>query len=229
MNKLLTISIAAYNVEKYIKETLESLICENMDFIQVLIVNDGSNDSTAAISKEYEKMYPKTFKLINKENGGYGSTINTGIKNAIGKYFKQLDGDDKFDTENLNLFIEKLKECDADVVYTPYYTWRNDKKIPTYCGLEKYESNDSIEINNYFDGFRKDIVMHSLAYKTELLKKNNIEILEKSFYTDSEYALYPFLYAKTMKVFDIILYMYRMGEVRTICKQERYAKTLYGF
>lgn len=227
MNKLLTISIAAYNVEKYIKETLESLICKNMDFLQVLIVNDGSKDATATIAEQYEQMYPKTFKLINKENGGYGSTINTGIKNATGKYFKQLDGDDKFDTENLNLFIEKLKKCDADVIYTPYYTWRKNNKIPTYCGLEKYESDDSIEINNYFEGFRKDIVMHSLTYKTELLKKNNIKILEKSFYTDSEYALYPFLYAKTMKVINLILYMYRMGDERPICKQKWYAKTLY--
>ena len=100
MGKLLTISIAAYNVEKFIKKTLDSLIVDS-DELEVLIVNDGSKDETLKIAKEYEIKYPNIFRAIDKENGGYGSTINTGIIEATGKFFKQLDGDDWFETESI--------------------------------------------------------------------------------------------------------------------------------
>ena len=90
MKKNLTISIAAYNVEKYIKETLDSLICKNMNLLEVLIIDDGSKDNTDKIAKKYEEKYKGVFKVISKKNGGYGSTINTGVEYATGKYFKQL-------------------------------------------------------------------------------------------------------------------------------------------
>ena len=99
-NKLLTISIAAYNVEQYLKKCLDSFIEPSiMSQLEVLIVNDGSKDSTLEIAREYEKKYPDTFKAIDKPNGGHGSTINTAIENATGKYFKVIDSDDCVITE----------------------------------------------------------------------------------------------------------------------------------
>ena len=108
MKKNLTISIAAYNVENYLEKTLDSLIIDNLDKLEVLIVNDGSKDNTKKIAQKYCKKYPNSIKLIDKENGGYGSTINAGIKEATGKYFKQLDGDDWYNTENLNRLVEDI-------------------------------------------------------------------------------------------------------------------------
>ena len=212
MKKILTISIAAYNVEKYIDETLKSLVCKNINKLEVLIIDDGSKDNTSSIAKNYEKEYPNTFKVINKKNGGYGSTINKGIELATGKYFKQLDGDDKYDTTNLDILLEELSKTDADIIYTPYYSWNGQIMNPVYCGIEK-NNTDIDDLNYYLKGFSNDIVMHSLAYKTTILKENGIKILENSFYTDSEYALYPFMYAKTIKVFDLPLYVYRVGNI----------------
>ena len=103
--KVLTISIAAYNVEKYLDNTLNSLICNKMDKLEVIIQNDGSKDSTCEVAKKYVEKYPNVFILNDKKNGGYGSTINASLKMAKGKYFKQLDGDDWFDTSNLDSFI----------------------------------------------------------------------------------------------------------------------------
>ncbi len=106
MEKLLTISIAAYNVEGYIRNTLDSLIVpEILDKLEVFIVDDGGNDNTLQIAREYESKYPETFHAVHKENGGYGSTVNYSIAHATGKYFKLLDGDDWYLSRNLKRLI----------------------------------------------------------------------------------------------------------------------------
>jgi glycosyltransferase involved in cell wall biosynthesis len=119
MEKILTISIAAYNVEGYIRQTLNSLIApEILDKLEVFVVDDGGNDGTLAIAKEYEAKYPGTFHAVHKENGGYGSTINYSVEHATGKFFKQLDGDDWFQTDNLVALVKVLETLDTDCVYT---------------------------------------------------------------------------------------------------------------
>ena len=123
--KVLTITIPSYNVEAYLEECLESFVnSEVMEEIEVLVVNDGSSDSTAEIAQRYADKYPETFRLINKENGGHGSTINTGIKEAKGKYFKVVDGDDWVDTRSFIRLVKVLKESEADIVASNY-TWIN--------------------------------------------------------------------------------------------------------
>ena len=95
MEKLLTISVAAYNVDNYLDQLMQSVIeADVMDALEVLIVNDGSKDGTAAKALSYQQQYPASVRLIDKENGGHGSTINCGIREAKGKYFRALDGDD---------------------------------------------------------------------------------------------------------------------------------------
>lgn len=211
MKKNLTISIAAYNVEKYIEETLSSLVCENMDLLEVLIIDDGSKDKTYEISKEFEKKYKGVFKVIKKSNGGYGSTINVGIEYAHGKYFKQLDGDDKYDTSALNKFLIELNKVDTDIIYNPFVIWTKYENNIIRSDIENKKKSGN-ELNYYLSDIDCDLAMHSLCYKTSLLKKNNVKILENSFYTDTEYALYPFIYSNTIKVFTDPLYMYRMGD-----------------
>ena len=122
MNKVLTISVAAYNVEDTLDQTLSSLVTDTdtMSRMEVIIVDDGSTDSTAQIAEKYVSSHPGTFRLIRKSNGGYGSTINRSISEAEGKYFKQLDGGDIYITENLSEFVTFLSGIDSDLVISPY-------------------------------------------------------------------------------------------------------------
>ena len=91
--KTLTISVAAYNVEETLGKTLESFNDSRVySDLEVLIVNDGSTDHTKEIAQKYEKLAPETFKYVEKENGGHGSTINKCISVATGKYFKVIVG-----------------------------------------------------------------------------------------------------------------------------------------
>lgn len=107
MEKILTIVIPTYNMQDYLRRCLDSLIVpeEQMQLLEVLVVNDGSKDNSSAIAHEYQDKYPGTFRVIDKENGNYGSCVNRGLKEATGKYIKILDADDWFDTKALTSFV----------------------------------------------------------------------------------------------------------------------------
>ena len=136
MGKLLTLSIAAYNAEKYIRNALNSLVDESiLDALEVFVIDDGGIDSTLDIAREYERNYPHTFHAVHKENGGFGSTVNYSIANATGKYFKLLDADDWYETEGVVSLVQFLGETDDDLIVIPYYRVRNDKRT-LCCGSQ---------------------------------------------------------------------------------------------
>lgn len=209
--KLLTVSIAAYNVEKYLEKALTSMVCSPtaMEKLEVIIEDDGSTDGTLGIAKEYEKLYPDVYRAIHKKNGGYGSTINNSIALAKGKYFKQLDGDDWFDTENLEQFLNWLSTVDSDFVISPYYNCFESGKIEEIDNCESLEANGENDISSM--NLCGNFGMHELTIKTKLLKENNISITEKCFYTDNEYTFLPLIFARTVTKYDKPLYCYRLG------------------
>lgn len=108
-------------MEKFLNQVLDSLVDEQvLADLEVLVISDGSTDNTVDIANKYVKKYPSTFKVIEKENGGWGSTVNKGMELATGKYFKLLDGDDWFYTENLVGFIQYLKNTEADMILSAF-------------------------------------------------------------------------------------------------------------
>ncbi|MGL5087873.1 MAG: glycosyltransferase family 2 protein [Cetobacterium sp.] len=93
----LTIIVPVYNVEKYLKDCLDSIYKINNIKYEVILVNDGSTDSSLNILKEYRSLYPKLTKIIDKENGGLSSARNAGIREARGEYLSFIDSDDIID------------------------------------------------------------------------------------------------------------------------------------
>ena len=209
MKKILTVTVPSYNVEKFLENTLDSFVDERvLDDIEVLIVDDGSKDKTAEIGRKYEEKYPDTFRVISKENGGHGSTINRGIGEAKGKYFKVVDGDDWVDQDGFAELIQRLKTCDADYVFTNYYEVNDvtgELNPVTFPGIRKEEQMPFEMIAN-----ETRISMHALVLKTSILKENQIRLDEHSFYVDVEYILYPIPYVENVIYFDIFVYMYRL-------------------
>lgn len=211
MSKVLTITVPSYNVEKFLKNTLDSFVDERiLGDIEVLIVDDGSKDDTAKIGKAYEKKYPDTFRVISKENGGHGSTINRGILEARGTYFKVVDGDDWVDTEGFYQLIQNLKNCDADYVVTNYYEVDDGTGEKTPISFDWLSADENLD----FSAIAKEtkISMHALVIKTSILKDNHIQLDEHCFYVDVEYILYPIPYVNTVIYFDIYVYMYRLAQ-----------------
>ena len=209
--KVLTISIAAYNVENYLRKTIDSLLIgdETLRKIEILIEDDGSKDNTGIIGAEYEKRYPHSIKLVSKENGGYGSTINASIEIAHGKYFKQLDGDDWYKTENLVNFVEYLESCEADVVLSPFFEVREPDMIEEF--IDNHSKIPKEKISLEICSFDEDVLMHEMTIRTDLLRTSKIKISEKCFYTDNEYTFLPLLQAITVSKFGSPVYCYRLG------------------
>jgi glycosyltransferase involved in cell wall biosynthesis len=223
--KLLTVVVPTYNMEKFLGHCLDSFIdeTENMfSALEILIINDGSKDRSAAIAKKYEKKYPEIFRLINKENGGHGSTINRGIREATGKYFRVVDSDDWVDTKQFYQYLEKLQQIDADIVFTSYsavdeQTGHKKKFVYNTRGIER----DTIcSIDDFLKN--REIKMHTITYRTQVLKDNNIVLDEHCFYVDTEYVLYSLKYVNTCVLLNQNVYMYRTNMVTQSCSDEGY-------
>ena len=113
-DKVLTLIIPSYNMEKYLDRCLSSLVVgkEQMGLFEALIINDGSKDRTSEIGHSYESSYPDTFRVIDKKNGHYGSCVNRGLAEAKGTFVKVLDADDAFDTDVFPSFLAFLMQDD---------------------------------------------------------------------------------------------------------------------
>lgn len=212
MEKLLTITVPTYNVEKYLRRCLDSLCMENAKGkMEVLIVNDGSTDGSVEIAREYMRNQPEIFRVINKENGGHGSTINRGILEAEGKYFKVIDSDDWVDGEALDELLQYLENHDSDIVYTNFYHVddRSGKKTvefpEPFPGVEYGREYRFSEIK--VDLFLK---MHGYTIRTDLLKRIP-KIDEHCFYVDMEYVLFPVPQVETLTFLNLYVYQYRIG------------------
>lgn len=216
--KTLTISVAAYNAEKYINKCLNSFIeTEVRDKLEVLVVDDGSSDNTGDIVKGYEERYPEIIRLISKENGGHGSTINRGILEATGKYFKIVDSDDWVEKEGLEDLVYNLEKVDADLVLNPYYevsAKTDSKELKNYYD-ESYDNTCGMIIGRPVDFYKicdkVYFAMHEMTYRTDILKGMGAFIDEHCFYVDSEFILFPLKHVETVVLLENPVYDYLLG------------------
>ena len=213
MNKILSLVIPTYNMEKYLRKCLNSLIVgdEQMQLLEVLVINDGSKDSSSHIAHEYESRFPNTFKVIDKENGNYGSCINRGLKEARGKYIKVLDADDSFDTEVLNRFVKYLSSTDDDLIISDYDKVNEEGAVSEHHQYN-LKSGTTLAFEDYCSTITiKEIQMHGVTYKTENLRSIAYTQTEGISYTDQEWIFIPMTTIRTFSYFNSVLYLYLIG------------------
>lgn len=228
MNPILSVVVACYNVEKYLDKCLTSFADIRFNnILQVIIVNDGSTDSTEVIAQKYVSEYPEIFELISKENGGHGSAVNTGIVNAKGKYFRIVDGDDWVNTENMYSLLCRLKDSDTDLVVDEKREVNMETgnteffKLPDSVRSDcKYNFEDICNIKE----ISPYIMIHTLSVKTEILKDNSIKLLEGIFYVDIEFIIKSTVCARTVEFLDLEIYQYLVGNVNQSVNFRNYVK-----
>jgi glycosyltransferase involved in cell wall biosynthesis len=244
--KLLSVAIPCYNSESYMRHCIDSLLPGGEE-VEILIVNDGSTkDNTAAIADEYESRYPNICRAIHQENGGHGEAVNAGLRNATGIYFKVVDSDDWVDysayMEILNTlrgFVLGEKTLDmliSNFVYEKQGAKR--KKVMNYrTALPKNELFDWDDVKVFILG--QYILMHSVIYRTELLKQCGLELPKHTFYVDNIFVYQPLPHVKTMYYLDVNFYRYFIGRedqsvneqvmIGRIDQQIRVTKLMLGY
>lgn len=208
--------VPSYNAEKYLDRNLPSLAVGGDD-VEIIVVNDGSKDNTLALANSYAEKY-SNIKVIDKENGGHGSTINEALKVAQGLYFKCVDADDWLDEEAylqlLSLIKKHVEErTNPDLYLTNFVYNRLDDGTTSWHDFSKtYPTNKlmtwkDLKAPNNMDFF----MMHMMLYKTEILRQSGLELPLHTFYVDNLFVYQPLFYVKTMYYLPVKLYQYYVG------------------
>lgn len=215
--KLLSIAIPCYNSQDYMAHCIESLLPGGED-VEILIVNDGSKDDTAKIADEYAAKYPTIVKAIHKENGGHGSAVNTGIENATGIYFKVVDSDDWVKEDAYLAILEKLRELTGGVdtldLLISNFVYEKEgerrKKVMRYKHvLPEYRMFGWEDVGRFHVG--QYILMHSVIYRTKLLRECGLKLPEHTFYVDNLFANCPLPFVQRIYYLNEDLYHYYLG------------------
>lgn len=179
--------------------------------VEIIIVNDGSKDNTLEIALDYKKKYPDIIKVIDKENGGHGSGVNAGLEIAKGKYFKVVDSDDWVDEKSLKQVIKTLKKIDVDLLIVNYVYEKEDiPKVMDYVGvlpenkLFTWDDVGKFKVSEY-------LLMHSVIYKTSILKEIGLKLPEHTFYVDNIFVYFPLPHIQTMYYLNVPFYRYFIG------------------
>ncbi len=212
--KKISFVVPCYNSEAYMERCIDSLLI-NDEAIEIIIVNDGSTDQTKKIADRYVKKYPSIVKAIHKENGGHGSGVNAGLKEAKGDYFKVVDSDDWLDSECLKKLLKKIKTNreKPDLIVCNYiydHFYEKKQKVMAFNNVFKENKLSTWDDLGFFR-VSQYLIMHSLIYKTSVLKKCKLELPEHTFYVDNLVAYQPLPFVKRILYLNLDLYHYFIG------------------
>ena len=215
--KLLTFAVPCYNSQDYMENCVESLLTGGED-VEIIIVNDGSKDRTAEIADRFAAQYPTIVKVVHQENGGHGEAVNTGIRNATGLFFKVVDSDDCVTESAYKKILEVIEETTragttldmliSNFVYDKQGVKR--KKVMKYTtALPENRIFTWNDVKHFHKG--QYMLMHSVIYRTQILRECNLELPKHTFYVDNIFVFNPLPYVKNMYYLNVNFYRYYIG------------------
>lgn len=228
--KTITFIVPCYNSQEYMEKCLNTLLPAGKD-AEIIIIDDGSSDNTAAIADKYALEHSEMIKVIHQPNKGHGGAINTGLKHAAGTFFKVIDSDDWVNEESLNLIMKKLREfiqndTDIDMIISNYVyerLYNNTQNKIHYKGIFPqdcvFEWKDMIRID-----ITRYLMMHSVIYKTQILRDYNLVLPEHTFYVDSILLYCPLPHVKKMYYINTDFYRYYTGRPDQSVSEKMLAK-----
>ncbi len=234
--KYITFTVPCYNSEEYLAKCVESLLPGGED-VEIILVNDGSTDGTAAIIDHYAAKYPNIVVPVHKENGGHGSGVNAGMERATGAYFKVIDSDDWADADAYAKLLAQVKShvdnesetspapdlyiCNyvynkVDEGSTQTISYKNVFPTDTMC---TFEDSKPFMPSQY-------LIMHSQFFKTSILRQSGLRLPDHTFYADNLFAYHPLPYVKNIFYMDIDFYQYYIGREGQSVTQENIIKRI---
>ena len=219
MEKLLSIVIPVYKVEKYIDKCISSLLVpdkQQLQLLDIVVINDGTPDNSAILAKAYEKQYPGIVRVIDQENRGHGGAWNHGTELAVGKYLFYLDSDDWFDTDQLSKLITYLGKVDVDMVMldgqnyhaaTDTYT---EKTKHWELTPEHHYDADTFDWLGTGHGYDMTYA-HDTVYRTSMMQAYLPLFCEHVMYDDVSLQAIPIAIAKDFIYTKLNVYRYYIG------------------
>lgn len=217
--KLITFAVPCYNSAAYMHRCIDTILEGGRQYdIEIILVNDGSKDATGAIADRYAAEHPGVIRVIHQENGGHGEGVNQGLRNASGLYYKVVDSDDWLDVPALRNVLEKLREFSAEeypvdmLVCNYVYEHAEDQtqKVMRYTNV--------FPVGRVFTWsdigrFRPSqyLLMHSVIYRTGLLRDCGLELPKHTFYVDNIFVYQPLPFVNSIYYLDLDLYRYFIG------------------
>ena len=196
---------------------VDSLLVGGED-VEIIIVDDGSVDDTGKIADEYARKYPSIVRVIHQENGGHGAGLNAGLNHATGLYFKVVDSDDWIDEESYHQILDTLHNlcsagCMLDMMISNFVYEKEGARHKSATRYHNILPQGQLfgweETRNFKIG--KYILMHSVIYRTQLLRDCHLVLPKHTFYVDNLFVYVPLPYVKTMYYLDVDFYRYYIG------------------
>ncbi len=209
---ILTIAVPTFNMAQWLDKNLATYCDERLfDRLEVICLNNASEDSSRQIIESYVSKYPRIFRLIDRDSRGYGSSINQALAEAQGRYFRIVDADDWVNTPALIGFLDVLEGCEADVVLTDYQivNMQSGAMTPVQASQQRVAYN---VVTESFAGPSKTLPsIHNTSYRAELLRSSGFYMQDKMFFVDEEYVILPYLHAKSVVYYDFDIYRYQVA------------------
>ena len=215
--KLLTVAIPCYNSQDYMEKCIDSLLIGGED-VEIIIVDDGSKDMTPEIADSYAKKHPEIVRAIHQENGGHGEAVNTGIRNAQGIFFKVVDSDDWVDAEAYQKILATLRELvgngsQLDMLISNFVYEKEGAKHKKVMSYRSAFPQDQVFTWDDVKFLHKGqyILMHSVIYRTKLLRECGLELPKHTFYVDNIFVYHPLPHVKYLYYLNVNFYRYFIG------------------
>lgn len=215
--KLLSVTVPCYNSQDYMRHCVETLL-PGEDEVEILIVDDGSKDDTAAIADQLQAQYPTIVRAIHQENAGHGGAVMKGLENATGLYFKVVDSDDWVDPQVLRDLLTLLRRFarqgeGVDMVVSDFVydkVGARHKKVVRYpFAIPQNKVLRWEEVGSFPKGHY--LLMHSVIYRTQLLRESGLDLPRHTFYVDNLFVYVPMAQVKTLYYVDKVFYHYFIG------------------
>ncbi|MDR1418246.1 MAG: glycosyltransferase [Endomicrobium sp.] len=220
-NPKVSIVVPVYNVEKYLRQCLDSIVGQTLKDIEIIIVNDGSTDSSLQIIKEYENKDIR-IKIIDKKNEGYGKTVNKGLDIARGEYIGIIESDDWIEPNMFEKLYSTAKLHNVDIVRSSYYEYyseasKDKNKVALWAIPHKDDLNKIILPLDRYDVFFRGQQVWSYVYKRVFLNENKIRFLETpgASYQDISFNFKTLSLAKSAYILKDTFVHYRLDNINS--------------
>jgi len=223
-----SVIIPVYNVEKYLKKCLDSVINHTLTDIEIICINDGSTDGSAEILQQYAQKDERV-RIINKANSGYGDSMNKGLDAAQGEYIGFVESDDYIKPDMYETLYKVAKDNDIEVLKSDFYSFVGDGEL-YHNKLDKTDKyyNRIIDISEDFTPFRFHMYTWSGIYNREFLNKHNIRhnTTPGASYQDNGFWFQTFIYSKRLYFYNKPFYCYRRDNENSSVNNEKKVYTM---